>query len=169
MDKQEYENRVAQLYEDYAEWFDDERKRWGMWELSGIPGWFSIIEQLLASIRATLKPELARRFRLMQIKEKFGSLRVYYEGQAMFMDSLCPTGPACARIESEENPFKEIDGLISEATGRSTETCIFCGDVGRIRTDGWWLTMCDFHQRLHDEGKTLKDDFELMTQPESRH
>lgn len=169
MDKQEYTDRVAGLFQEYGEWFDDECKSLGMYEVAGNPGWLTMVEDLLANVRSTLKPELAERFKLTQIKEKFGTLRVYYQGQAMFVDSLCPGGPASARIENDDNRFGEIDALISEATGRSAETCIFCGDVGSIRTKGWWLTVCDLHEQLREERKTLKDDFELMTQPESRH
>lgn len=166
MDRQEHERRVEALFGRYQDWFVAERRDWGMYEIAGNPGWLPIIEDLLAGIEGKLSPDKAASFRINQIKEKFGTLRFYYESQPMFVDSLGSSGPSTFQVQTDDNPFEEIDGLINDAVSRSARTCVYCGDAGSIRTDGWWLTVCDYHQWLRAQGKTLERDFELMTSPQ---
>jgi hypothetical protein len=56
-------------------------------------------------------------FKIVQIKEKFGGLRVYYEGGA--------------------DPF--IDGLISMAEAVCWRTCYFCAKPGKVCSRNYWL------------------------------
>ena len=59
----------------------------------------------------------------IQIKEKFGGLRLYYEGS---------------------DPY--IDGLIAMAEATSFKTCEQCGKEGKRRTKGGYIyTSCDEH------------------------
>ena len=58
----------------------------------------------------------------MQIKEKFGTLRIYYA-----------------------NGNKEIDRLTDFAEYMSEVTCEMCGNVGQTYTLGWHRTLCRDH------------------------
>jgi len=58
----------------------------------------------------------------VQVKEKFGTLRFYYDGGDRY-----------------------IDGLVNMAESMSAVTCEVCGNPGKIRTGGWVRTLCDTH------------------------
>ncbi len=82
-------------------------------------GWYRIIWQLIYSL--VNKGWDGRYF--MQIKEKFGALRVY--------------------VQVPEHLYHFVDN----AESRSRITCEICGDEGRLcRTDNWLKTRCDFHE-----------------------
>jgi hypothetical protein len=69
-------------------------------------------------------PELVPQVSVIQIKEKFGTLRFYYENH---------------------NDF--VDGLVSMATAMTAITCETCGHPGRLRSTNrrWIRTLCDTH------------------------
>lgn len=69
-----------------------------------------------------LAPREVPDFVASQIKEKFGTLRFYYQGGDEF-----------------------IDGVISSAESASCNTCEVCGNIGKLREGGWMKTLCDKH------------------------
>jgi hypothetical protein len=90
-------------------------------------GWHDLIYELCSCI-SNLPYE--DDFRVVQIKEKFGELRFYYDGRGS----------------------KEIDDLISEYEKKSTTVCEVCGEQGRVRdiySNGkprsWIRTLCAEH------------------------
>ena len=100
------------------------------------PGWEHLVECMLSAINSHAKqsedvhqiPIL-----LLQIKEKFGSLRVYYQGTN---DSA-------------------IEGIVKMAEQMSTRTCDVCGSPGVIRDDlGWIRSLCEHHYQ------EIKNSFE---------
>jgi hypothetical protein len=66
---------------------------------------------------------------IVQVKEKFGTLRFYCDGVV--------------------NP--EIDAYIQFAESMSRKMCEVCGNPGSIRTGGWLKTLCDNHMRDEDK------------------
>lgn len=92
-------------------------------------GWFLIVDELLTSIadyiehRLKWKPEQYKElqnFRVEQIKEKFGSLRVY---------------------TMADNP--EIEAYTDMASNISSRTCELCGNPGMIRNEFWLTCKCE--------------------------
>lgn len=67
---------------------------------------------------------------IVQIKEKFGGLRFYYDG-----------GDA------------EISGMVSMAETWASHSCETCGDRGEQRSGGWIRTLCDRHEAEYQERK----------------
>lgn len=65
--------------------------------------------------------------RLVQVKEKFGSLRLYF--------STYPKG---------------IDNIEREAEKKSTKTCETCGKKGKLRGKYWIYCACLEHCKLED-------------------
>lgn len=61
----------------------------------------------------------------VQVKEKFGGLRFYYEG-------------------GDET----IYGMVRMAESMSVRTCEVCGNLGKPRNTGWIRTLCDVHAEL---------------------
>jgi len=89
-------------------------------------GWYFILDALLYAIEwrnRQLELEGKSKIEIVQIKEKFGGLRFYYDGQDQF-----------------------IAGAVSVAEHLSETTCDMCGAPGKIRNGGKWIvTRCDFH------------------------
>ncbi|EGW54884.1 hypothetical protein [Candidatus Endoriftia persephonae] len=86
MTKSEFKARSKNLFDTYNEWFEPERESWGLYEISYMPGWLPILEELFSNIAEQLTPDASQRFRINQIKEKFGTLRFYYSGQGLRVD-----------------------------------------------------------------------------------
>jgi hypothetical protein len=89
-------------------------------------GWLPLIDQALTRIGAEVQRmgEVERRFALLQIKEKYGELRVYKRG-------------ANERIKQ----------IIGETVELSRRTCEECGAYGLLYAFGgyvqWFWTLCD--------------------------
>jgi hypothetical protein len=83
-------------------------------------GWFAIINTACWLISSHLKGKDAD-FEWCQIKEKFGTLRLY---------------PAGGYDEY-------TSGVISMAESISSVTCERCGNAGSRRGGGWIVTLCD--------------------------
>ena len=88
---------------------------WGRW-ISCDPGWYPILARLEERLS-----ELDPHYEVNQIKEKFGTLRFYCEGDIL-----------------------DGDAIVDEAEAESARTCELCGSVGHLRTRAGWLkTLCD--------------------------
>ena len=83
-------------------------------------GWYPILWELFTAIERELGPEPGD-FLVVQVKEKFGRLRVYVE-------------PSCPAVEE----------LIRAAKEKARRTCERCGQPGVLREDrSWWRTLCE--------------------------
>jgi hypothetical protein len=97
------------------------------WGIDVMAGWRPILEWLLGRLEAEIaaQPMDDRdRFRILQIKEKFGWLTVY----------LADSTP-------------DMDTAIQEAADESTRTCEVCGAPGELKQrDDWWAPRCGEHE-----------------------
>ena len=76
-----------------------------------IPQWKERIEEERESILSV---------QFVQVKEKFGTLRIYH---------------------TSDDPY--VEGLVSMAESVSSTTCEHCGNRGTTSTKGWYQTLCD--------------------------
>lgn len=87
------------------------------------PGWEQLIRDMLTEIASNSDKRSAPEF--TQIKEKFGTLRVY--------------GYNISDDEQE---------ILDKYTGLSAETCMTCGAFGQMREKNRWLYVaCDEHAK----------------------
>lgn len=93
-------------------------------------GWHDMLERACVRIRAAVQTD-GGRFKLAQVKEKFGTARIYWDGR------LSPDAAA------------QVEEAIELAEARSACTCDVCGEAGVLRTGSWLTTRCD----LHAEGR----------------
>ena len=81
-------------------------------------------------------------FRFSQIKEKFGTLRLYFN----FGDNFNPEDVAHLDPDdvhqARERERGKIDGVLTFADILSTQTCEKCGSPGKLIAEGWWKTEC---------------------------
>jgi hypothetical protein len=94
-------------------------------------GWFKIMGECFKAISEEKKRHPAAIFNLLQIKEKFGGLRVYYEAKPQeFRNAIMP--------------------FIDHAKDRCAETCEMCSAPGKLINAGWMRVACQEHTKLKD-------------------
>lgn len=78
-----------------------------------------------------------------QIKEKFGGLRLYYDGGPVRLDIQTPDSLLSLRA-SQASVAEDIEAVVNEAETLSLSTCCKCGGAGvMVSFGGWWLTACE--------------------------
>lgn len=131
------------------------------------PGWHWIVQELVREIDDLLDDRQARSFRVTQIKEKFGQLRVYYavgRRRLIVADFIDPASgsryQARAFPERSEFPIEEIEQLISAASKASKAACYTCGASGTLRARSWYYVSCDHCEELRQEAikRRAEDD-----------
>lgn len=90
-------------------------------------GWYDLIDQMCGVIQSHIdwqnrKEEKVKQVVAVQVKEKFGGLRFYYDGGDDF-----------------------IRGVVAFAEDMSCVICEECGKPGKRRSGGWIRTLCDEH------------------------
>ncbi len=118
---------IAALCAEHASWADDATC------FDELPdGWRDLVRALFAGLAAVMAGAPGGRLRILQVKEKFGGLRVY-------------RGPAEGTVLTDAH-WAAIAALAAAAEARSFETCDACGAPGRLRVRaGWYATRCDAH------------------------
>ena len=102
----------------------DETKSCMAWGFEHDAGWMSIIEDMLEHISEIVERKGLKDFYFTQIKEKFGTLRVY------------------TSLHDEE-----ISEAIQNYEELSAETCEVCGAPGKLRRGSWIKCLCDEHAK----------------------
>jgi hypothetical protein len=142
-----YEDFAKKMEETYPKMFS---KPYGGFAV-GV-GWWPILESLCAQIQHHIdwKQEQHQKFsrgngctqvEVLQIKEKFGGLRFYYDGGN-----------------------DTIDGMVRMAEAWAAHSCEECGSPGERRGGGWIRTLCDVHEAEYQakiEDRARKDGLEL--------
>lgn len=96
-------------------------------------GWYDLLDRLCFIIQDHLDwvnrtEEKVPQVVAVQVKEKFGGLRFYYDG-------------------GDEH----IGGMVRMAESMSYVTCETCGERGKVRGGGWFYTACELHTRPEDK------------------
>jgi hypothetical protein len=103
-------------------------------------GWYDLIDTLCERIQLHIEstnrhreimlakptgyiPEEVPQVVAVQVKEKFGMLRFYYDG-------------------GDEH----VRGLVNMAEAMSIKICMTCGKPGVLYTSGWWNVACEEHK-----------------------
>lgn len=110
------------------------------WGFECDDGWYWLIDNLCESIQSYIdnnKPNKVNQIVAVQVKEKYGGLRFYYDGG---------------------NDF--ISGMVRLAENLSYKTCEICGSTKNItQTDGWIRTLCNSCLR---EGSNDQDEYTAL-------
>ena len=81
-------------------------------------GWYDTVEEMMSELVALDVP-----INILQIKEKFGGLRVYYESE--FGTS--------------------VDKVVSKASSNVRKVCVVCGSTEDLTNGGWNRLCCPEH------------------------
>tara|TARA_R110000851_G_scaffold259150_2_gene411643 strand:+ start:49 stop:453 length:405 start_codon:yes stop_codon:yes gene_type:complete len=114
-----------QLFKKYPEIFiqKDLPRTCMNWGIECGDGWFNIIDTLCESIQHHVTYGKIEQIEAAQVKEKFGGLRFYVDGEDDY-----------------------IRGLIRMAESMSFRTCDVCSSPGQPRGTGWIHTSCETHR-----------------------
>jgi hypothetical protein len=156
---------TEQQFEDFAKRWPEIFQKSGNFELSVGAGWTNILDVLagllshdlelkkrrlkyvqenpkaqmmetMDSLEALVNQARADLPTIVQVKEKFGTLRFYVN----------------------ESVSTEMSAYIQFAESMSGKTCEICGSPGTVRNGGWLKTLCDNHIRDEDKsGEILKE------------
>lgn len=132
------------LVEKYPEIFKDRHAPMSetamCWGFECGDGWYQILDSLCGQIQNHIdwqNKNVEKGFAqykqvpqvvAVQVKEKFGGLRFYYDGG----DDI-------------------IDGMVRMAESWASVTCEECGAPGKMRHGGWIRTLCDHHEAERQE------------------
>lgn len=91
-------------------------------------GWQGLCKDVFKEIADVYRKNLIplELFYAMQIKEKFGVLRIYTN-------------------DIPEQVYYAVQEIIENAEDKSATICEECGQPGELRSDGWLTTLCDEH------------------------
>jgi hypothetical protein len=169
MKKAERDTRVRGWMDRYGYMFAGQTVGWRdrsheenlEWAIDAMPGWLDIVGRLIADIDAmlpdTLKRPDGRAFHIVQVKEKFGTLRFYFHvgngiGAPSAVDIFSPDGLTTVRADADVGDtdllklMERLRNRIADAEQESGRSCLFCGAPGELRKAvGWWHTACDQH------------------------
>jgi len=107
-------------------------------------GWFVIVDKMFQDINAVLDEAEAAQFQIIQIKEKFGGLRVCqdweFQGWGYWRPLEDPPLPGL------HQGFERLFLIIEDAIRRAEQTCLRCGNPGSLRMiKGWHAPLCAAH------------------------
>ena len=95
-------------------------------------GWLGLLDDFFAVVDRVLPTDVP--FQLLQVKEKFGGLRIYYH-----IDGVVPDAVS-----------NEIRDALVRADARSEHTCEVCGKRGSPHRLGTYiLTVCEEHAEVN--------------------
>jgi hypothetical protein len=132
--------------------------------LSFHSGWFALFAQLCDDIDALLGQD-KRGFHWVQLKEKFGSARYYWEMDQhepnLRLDLIGPNAVTSLTMSDLQEPgaaepslARCIDELVHAAEIATRSKCIVCGRPATLNQDQpWILVLCAHHAKQRRLGK----------------
>ncbi|MFC5749049.1 hypothetical protein [Actinomadura rugatobispora] len=109
-------------------------------DLGGVGrGWHPLLLELHEDLRALI-PD----YRVTQVKEKYGTLRVYLVS-GLLRGPYLETGTLPSEEESKRMAWqdRQASRLVHAAEERSGTICEACGAPGEPRKGAWIKTLCD--------------------------
>lgn len=98
------------------------------------PGWYKIIEETCGKLQL-LSDAFGLQAVAAQIKEKFGTLRFYFDIE---------DADVVSKTKEERKIAADIMyDIVTRAEEETAYTCEACGERGTLRGTGWVVTLCD--------------------------
>jgi len=126
--EKDFANKVISAVEKIQE-NDKPLKPFKLFGIEHYYGWYRLTLPVIEEVRLYNNCNPDNQIRIEQIKEKFGSLRIYISG-----------GP------------DYIEAMIAKAEYESKHTCEICGARGKTeRINDWYWTLCEEHKKAKQE------------------
>lgn len=102
-------------------------------EISCGIGWYELLRAFFDEAGAAGR-RAATRITILQIKEKFGGLRIYFQ------------------MDGDETSVQAVRDAEHAAEAASFSVCEACGAAGELRDHGGWMvTLCDAHWQKYKQ------------------
>lgn len=158
-------SKMEQLITDFPRLFreatGDDYSIVRQWGIQCGDGWHDLVRQLCHDIErvateAGLDPDSEDWPRVVQIKEKFGTLRFYIRTPADIddeqpSDMVAESGPGRMISFRPVAGMSKIRELVMEAEQRSGTLCEHCGAPGNRHMDGWVRTLCELCEARYNK------------------
>lgn len=111
-------------------------------------GWTDVANRLFADLDAMLDDDAAKRFEVIQIKEKYAGLRVYWSlgGEETLVLDILGSGSTQRLDTGPAEPtalFDRIRARVKQACEQAATTCQRCGNgSASAGGSGWIITLC---------------------------
>jgi hypothetical protein len=134
---------MSENYEQFAKRMEEQFPKMFANKYGGLAcgaGWWPLLETLCQTIQHHVDHKQKRgedcpQVVVEQIKEKFGTLRFYYQGGDDY-----------------------IDGAVSLAENLTGQLCEECGGLGTRRSGGWIRTLCNLHEAEHQKRVSQQEE-----------
>ena len=138
--------KIDALVARFPRLFHDRQPR--VW--SDVPqGWIELVDQLFADLDSMIDDDAAKIFEVIQIKEKYAGLRVYWSlgGEETLVLDIVGSGSMQRLDKGPAEPtalFDRIKERVRQAGEQAATTCQRCGNGGASAGgSGWIMTLCD--------------------------
>ena len=115
-------------------------------------GWQELVTSACQRINDALTPPELAIFHWIQIKQKFGGLKMYWgPHNTLPVTVIGPDEIAHLQVETKAAPafspetVAKIRVIVQRASRQASRTCEVCGSHGRMYPEGYWQTLCDTH------------------------
>lgn len=98
-------------------------------------GWFDLLETTCSLIQHDIENNRMPPVEFAQIKEKFGQLRIYFDGGD-----------------------ERTEGITDMAEAMSYKICEMCGKPGRPNKIGWIITLCDECRAKREQSRNTMEE-----------
>lgn len=107
-------------------------------------GWMPLTTQLFQSIDEMLSDGEAERLTIIQIKEKFATLNVYWDLATQEPEGAGTAVPEAVSDGDQHALTARISNCVGVAVRASRETCQWCGASGATQAGRTWVwTLCE--------------------------
>jgi hypothetical protein len=112
-------------------------------------GWADLTVRMFTDLNSMLDDANAERFEVIQIKEKFAGLRVYWslnDQKTTVVDLIGPESAQRLDLSPADRSatFERIKARVRLAEEEASATCQRCGcGEAQMRRRGWMVTLCD--------------------------
>lgn len=128
---------------EYKDWYNDILTALNakMWETDLLPdGWTQTFIPKMKEDLAKVLGGYVYDFVVFQIKEKYGTMRIYWS----WADRKYTSSELIDLAEISE----EIEAIINKYENISENTCVVCGKQAVKMTTGWVMPVCNEHEYL---------------------
>lgn len=117
-------------------------------------GWVTVLTDMFDQINAVMDAAQVPRsaLNIIQIKEKFGSLRMYYDIQDV--DLSIPD-------DVKDRLDDQIEDIVNRAENVTERTCVVCGAKAEYFSTGWVLPYCEHCARENHKASNARHKTEF--------
>lgn len=117
-------------------------------------GWAAVLTNMFDQINAAMDAAQVPRsaLNIIQIKEKFGSLRMYYDIQDI--DLSIPD-------DVKDRLDDQIEDIVNRAENVTERTCVVCGAKAEYFSTGWVLPYCEHCARENHRASNARHKTEF--------